>query len=153
MTRNQLYQPALCQDTGIPAATARVAAAGGWSAVLRDSGLRRRPYLQDRRGIRATFSRQQRIRFLQDGVAAVLDHVWGHGIQGSARVRGRTQSDSVERLRCSMSRCSAASDARSGRDRPSSSRPLPCGSSSPSTCGAACDPDFPAQRRRDLRRP
>jgi hypothetical protein len=31
-------------------------------------------------GMRATFFRRQRLRFLQDGVAAILDHYWGDGV-------------------------------------------------------------------------
>ncbi len=42
--------------------------------------------LDDAEGRRATFHRTQRIRFLQDGVSAILDHFWGHGVQlGSYR--------------------------------------------------------------------
>ncbi len=36
--------------------------------------------LADPRGHRATFHRTQRVRFLQDGVAAILDHLWGDGV-------------------------------------------------------------------------
>src|SRR5438094_175504 len=36
--------------------------------------------LHDRRGARATFQRQQKIRFLQHGVSGILDHAWGEGI-------------------------------------------------------------------------
>ena len=36
--------------------------------------------LHDPAGMRATFARQQRIRFLQDGVTAILDHAWGDGV-------------------------------------------------------------------------
>src|SRR5688572_10113550 len=36
--------------------------------------------LHDRRGMRATFRRRQRGRFLHDGVGALLDHAWGDGI-------------------------------------------------------------------------
>lgn len=36
--------------------------------------------LHDKRGTRATFKRRQRIRFLQDGVSAIMDHAWGDGI-------------------------------------------------------------------------
>src|SRR5687767_3151555 len=36
--------------------------------------------LHDRRGARATFRRRQEVRFLQDGVGGMLDHVWGHGV-------------------------------------------------------------------------
>jgi len=36
--------------------------------------------LHDDRGAKATFQRKQRIRFTQDGVAAILDHAWGDGI-------------------------------------------------------------------------
>src|SRR5215207_9794005 len=36
--------------------------------------------LHDRKGMRATFRRRQRVRFLHDGVGAVLDHAWGDGI-------------------------------------------------------------------------
>src|SRR4051812_23477295 len=37
--------------------------------------------LDDPAGRRATFRRTQRIRFLQEGVAAILDHFWGDGVQ------------------------------------------------------------------------
>ena len=36
--------------------------------------------LDDVWGRVATFRRQQRVRFLQDGVAAIMDHAWGAGI-------------------------------------------------------------------------
>ncbi len=36
--------------------------------------------LDDPEGIRATFQRTQNIRFLQDGVSAILDHMWGDGV-------------------------------------------------------------------------
>lgn len=36
--------------------------------------------LHDPKGLRATFARRQRVRFLQDGVAGLLDHVWGDGV-------------------------------------------------------------------------
>jgi len=36
--------------------------------------------LEDPRGVRATFRRQQRIRFLQEGVSGLLDHFWGDGV-------------------------------------------------------------------------
>jgi len=36
--------------------------------------------LHDPQGMRATFAREQYVRFLHDGVAAVLDHAWGHGV-------------------------------------------------------------------------
>src|SRR5437868_6656003 len=36
--------------------------------------------LHDQNGRKATFQRIQRIRFLQDGVAAILDHFWGAGV-------------------------------------------------------------------------
>ena len=36
--------------------------------------------LHDQRGARATFHRTQQIRFLQDGVAGLLDHAWGAGV-------------------------------------------------------------------------
>jgi hypothetical protein len=36
--------------------------------------------LHDRRGMHATFARRQRIRFIQQGVSAILDHVWGDGV-------------------------------------------------------------------------
>jgi hypothetical protein len=37
--------------------------------------------LDDPEGRRATFHRTQRVRFLQDGVSAILDHFWGDGVQ------------------------------------------------------------------------
>lgn len=36
--------------------------------------------LDDPNGYRATFQRTQRVRFLQDGVSALLDHFWGDGV-------------------------------------------------------------------------
>jgi hypothetical protein len=36
--------------------------------------------IHDPRGIKATFHRGQRIRFLQDGVAGIMDHFWGDGV-------------------------------------------------------------------------
>lgn len=36
--------------------------------------------LDDPKGRRATFRRTQRVRFLQDGVAAIMDHLWGDGV-------------------------------------------------------------------------
>jgi len=36
--------------------------------------------LHDHKGRTATFTRTQRIRFLQDGVSAILDHCWGAGL-------------------------------------------------------------------------
>src|SRR5437868_4489971 len=36
--------------------------------------------LHDPQGRSATFVRTQRVRFLQDGVSAVLDHCWGDGV-------------------------------------------------------------------------
>lgn len=36
--------------------------------------------LHDARGAKATFRRKQNIRFLQNGVSAILDHAWGDGI-------------------------------------------------------------------------
>ena len=36
--------------------------------------------LNDPKGYHATFYRTQQVRFLQDGVAAILDHFWGDGV-------------------------------------------------------------------------
>ncbi len=36
--------------------------------------------LHDDAGARATVQRTERIRFLQDGVSAILDHIWGDGV-------------------------------------------------------------------------
>jgi len=36
--------------------------------------------LHDSQGVRATFAREQSVRFLHDGVTAVLDHVAGQGV-------------------------------------------------------------------------
>jgi hypothetical protein len=44
-------------------------------------GYRAALVLDDPEGRRATFRRTQRVRFLQDGVAAILDHFWGDGVQ------------------------------------------------------------------------
>jgi transcriptional regulator with XRE-family HTH domain len=59
----------------------------------------------------------------------------------SGKVGGELRVTLLERLLCFMShRSSAASGGRSGRGRPSSLRTSPCGSSSPSTSGAAHGP-------------
>lgn len=76
-----------------------VISASGYAWLLRDPWLRRAvlpggllttPYevldyqsvltLQNAEGTRATFARRQDIRFLHDGVTAILDHAWGDGI-------------------------------------------------------------------------
>src|SRR3712207_6950394 len=36
--------------------------------------------LEDPEGLRATFRRFERIRFLESGVSAILDHFWGDGV-------------------------------------------------------------------------
>lgn len=36
--------------------------------------------LEDAQGMRATFARTQSVRFLQEGVGAILDHAWGDGV-------------------------------------------------------------------------
>src|SRR5437867_3031415 len=36
--------------------------------------------LEDGGGVIATFRRHQKIRFLQNGVTAILDHLWGDGV-------------------------------------------------------------------------
>src|SRR4051794_29848186 len=36
--------------------------------------------LHDPRGARATFARSQRVTIAQNGVSAILDHVWGDGV-------------------------------------------------------------------------
>ncbi len=41
---------------------------------------RARLVLVDPQGHRAVFRRTQHIRFLQDGVSAILDHLWGDGV-------------------------------------------------------------------------
>lgn len=70
-----------------------------WSLILDSSRLRRAivpeglaisPYeilgyeatlvVHDEKGRRATFQRTQKIRFLQQGVSAILDHAWGDGV-------------------------------------------------------------------------
>ena len=37
-------------------------------------------FLHDPKGVKATFQRTERIRFLQDGVAGIMDHFWGDGV-------------------------------------------------------------------------
>ena len=37
-------------------------------------------FLHDPKGVKATFHRTERIRFLQDGVAGIMDHFWGDGV-------------------------------------------------------------------------
>jgi hypothetical protein len=39
--------------------------------------------LHDPEGMRATFMREQAVRFLHDGVTAILDHAYGHGVLAS----------------------------------------------------------------------
>ncbi len=58
--------------------------------MLQPGGLLTSPYevldydamltLHDPKGMYATFARRQCVRFLQDGVAGILDHVWGDGV-------------------------------------------------------------------------
>ena len=36
--------------------------------------------LGDTKGIKADFQRTETVRFLQSGVAGILDHVWGDGV-------------------------------------------------------------------------
>ena len=36
--------------------------------------------LHDHKGLKATFKRRERVRFLQDGVGGMLEHLWGDGI-------------------------------------------------------------------------
>ena len=36
--------------------------------------------LHDHKGIKATLERRQRIRFVQNGVAGIMDHIWGDGV-------------------------------------------------------------------------
>lgn len=36
--------------------------------------------LQDHKGRKATFKRRQRVRFLQNGVRSVMEHLWGDGL-------------------------------------------------------------------------
>src|SRR5713226_3123280 len=36
--------------------------------------------LHDQKGLKATFKRRERVRFLQDGVGGMLEHLWGDGI-------------------------------------------------------------------------
>lgn len=40
--------------------------------------------LHDPEGMRATFRRVQEVRFVQEGVAGILDHAWGSGVVVSA---------------------------------------------------------------------
>ena len=37
-------------------------------------------FLHDPKGMKATFQRSERIRFLQDGIAGIMDHFWGDGV-------------------------------------------------------------------------
>lgn len=58
--------------------------------ALIPEGLVRSPYeildyeatliLHDAKGAKATFRRRQTVRFLQNGVSAILDHAWGNGV-------------------------------------------------------------------------
>jgi len=80
-----------------------VVSARGYASILTDRFLQRAltpecwftsPYevldyrsslvIHDSQGMRATVARRQRIRFLQDGVTAILDHAWGDGVLTSA---------------------------------------------------------------------
>src|SRR3954469_13233284 len=36
--------------------------------------------LEDQQGVKAVFRRTQRVKFLQNGVEAILDHFWGDGV-------------------------------------------------------------------------
>src|SRR3954447_6494866 len=59
--------------------------------LLLPGGLIRSPYtildyqgtliLRDKTGAKAVARREQRVKFLQDGVGAILDHFWGPGVQ------------------------------------------------------------------------
>jgi hypothetical protein len=82
-----------------PPSPCAVVSATAYATILRTPHLRRlllpegllpSPYavlafdatllLQDPLGRRATFIRHQTVQFAQDGVGAVLDHIWGDGI-------------------------------------------------------------------------
>lgn len=73
-----------------PAIYRRILSSSSLRRDLFPEGLSKNPYeilsydatlkLFDSRGARASFSRQQLIRFTQDGVSAILDHYWGDGV-------------------------------------------------------------------------
>jgi len=50
--------------------------------------------LHDPEGLHATVERTERIRFLQDGVSAILDHAWGDGVVLTAY---QTDAGQIER--------------------------------------------------------
>lgn len=73
-----------------PLVYARVLSAKRLARRLLPEGIYSSPYevldydatltLHDAQGMQATFQRKQRVRFLQDGVSAILDHAWGDGV-------------------------------------------------------------------------
>jgi hypothetical protein len=87
-----MHDPADLEPTELVSAAvyARILRTPRLRALLLPEGLLPSPYavlrfeatliLHDPLGLRATFLRTQTVRFLQDGVAAILDHYWGDGI-------------------------------------------------------------------------
>jgi hypothetical protein len=60
--------------------------------------------IHDRQGRRVTLKRQERIRFLQEGVSAILDHAWGNGVvvtsyqTDAGRIEGSLRDDGKRHL-------------------------------------------------------
>jgi hypothetical protein len=87
-----MHRPAPLEPTQLMSAAvyARILATPPLRTLLLPEGLLPSPYevlrfeatliLHDALGLRATFARAQTVRFVQDGVGAILDHYWGDGI-------------------------------------------------------------------------
>src|SRR5688572_13240758 len=77
-------------DVMSPNAYGHILASGSLSKKILPEGWRISPYeilayhgtltLTDREGGEAILRRSQQVRFLQEGVSAILDHFWGDGI-------------------------------------------------------------------------
>src|SRR5450830_831649 len=92
MEYKRLVQPAATEPSLIvsPRIYALILTSPRLRKILLPGGLLTSPYeildyqatlfLHDPKGIKATFQRTERIRFLQDGVAGIMDHFWGDGV-------------------------------------------------------------------------
>ena len=82
--------PTLSQPVVSPSIYALILTSPGLCQAILPEGLIKSPYeildyrtnliIHDPKGTKATFKRTQHIRFLQDGVSAILDHAWGDGV-------------------------------------------------------------------------
>lgn len=82
--------PITTSDVISPALYARILTDANLVGRLLPHGLLGSPYevlnytsivtLDDPEGMHATIERHERIRFLQEGVSAILDHAWGDGV-------------------------------------------------------------------------